>query len=49
MKTKICKIYVVSTNFSRREIQARSRKEAIEMFRRQLGNYVSDTDKITVE
>lgn len=42
------KIYVVSTNFSSREIQARNKKEAVALFRSQLGAFVSDTDKITI-
>ena len=43
MKTKL---YKVSTNFSSREINARSKKEAIAIFRRQLGSLVSDNDTI---
>jgi hypothetical protein len=46
---KTVKIYKVSTATSSREIQARSRKEAIEIFKRQLKGYVSDTDKIKVQ
>jgi hypothetical protein len=45
MKTKI---YIVSTAFSRREICARSRKEAIMIFRKQLACYVSTNDKIAI-
>ena len=43
------KIYVVSTNFSKREILARNKKEAVMFFRQQLKNFISDTDKITVK
>ena len=42
------KIYVVETSFSRREISARSKKEAIEIFRREMKNLVTDNDTITV-
>lgn len=46
---KTVKIYKVSTATSSREIQARSKNEAIGIFRRQLKGYVSDTDKIKVQ
>lgn len=42
------KNYTVSTTFSKREIQARNKKESIKIFRQQLKNLVSDNDKITV-
>ena len=42
------KIYVVETDFSRRDIFARSKKEAIEIFRKEMKNLVTDNDKITV-
>ena len=41
------KIYVVSTKFSKREIQARNKKEAKELFKNQLKGYYSN-EKITV-
>ena len=46
---KTVKIYKVSTSTSSREIQARSKKEAIKLFKQQLGIYVTETDKITVK
>jgi len=47
MKTST-KLFKVSTLTSSREINARTKKEAISIFKTQLGNYVSDSDKITV-
>lgn len=41
-------LFVVETNYSKREIFARSKKEAVETFKKQLGTYISSTDKITV-
>ena len=46
MKTKL---YKVSSAFSSREINARSKKEAKSIFRSQLGNLVSESDKIKVQ
>ena len=46
---KTVKIYKVSTLTSSREIQARSKKEAIEIFKAQLKGFVSETEKIKVE
>ncbi len=46
MKTKL---YKVSTEFSSREINARSKKEAISIFRSELKTLISDNDKITVK
>lgn len=46
MKTKL---YKVSTDFSSREINARSKKEAITIFRKQLGTLVTDSDRIKVQ
>lgn len=43
------KIYIVSTLFSTREIQARNKREAIVLFKQQLKEFVSDSDKITVK
>ena len=45
MKTKL---YKVSTDFSSREINARSKKEAICIFKSQLKGLVSENDKLTV-
>ena len=45
MKTKI---YKVSTDFSSREIIARSKREAILIFRKELKTLVTDNDKIKV-
>ena len=45
---KTVKNYTVSTDFSKRNIQARSKKEAIELFKLQLGVLISANDKITV-
>lgn len=45
MKTKI---YVVSTAFSSRNITARNKKEAVLMFKKQLGVMISNNDKIYV-
>lgn len=46
---KTVKTYKVSTLTSSREIQARSKKEAIEIFKNQLKGFVSKSDKIKVE
>lgn len=46
---KIIKTYHVSTFFSARDIQARNKKEAVRLFKQQLGNLISDSDKITVK
>ena len=46
MKTKL---YKVSSAFSSREINARTKKEAISIFRQQLGNLISESDKIKVQ
>ena len=45
MKTKL---YKVSSAFSSREINARSKKEAISIFKKQLGNLITGNDKITI-
>ena len=45
---KAIKIYVVSTKFSKREIQARNKKEAKELFKSQLKEYYSG-EKIIVD
>ena len=42
------KTYVVFTDFSKREIEARSKKEAIKIFKSQLKSLISKNDKITV-
>jgi len=46
---KSIKQYKVSTLFSSREINARNKKEAIQIFKNQLKNFVSNDDKITVK
>lgn len=43
------KLYKVSTYFSQREINARNKKEAINIFKSQVKNLVSHNDKIKVE
>lgn len=48
MKTTT-KLYKVSTTFSSREINARSKNEAIEIFKSQLKGQISESDKITVK
>ena len=48
MIMKAIKLYKVSTRFSSREINARSRKEAIIIFKAQMKKLVSDSDKITI-
>lgn len=48
MKSSV-KNYSVSTDFSSRNIQARSKKEAIFLFKQQLKGLISDNDKITVK
>ena len=45
MKTKV---YKVSTDFSSREIIARNKKEAIQIFRKEMKTLVTDNDKIKV-
>ena len=46
---KTIKLYHVSTFFSARDIQARNKKEAISLFKQQLGNLISDSDKINIK
>ena len=48
MKPKV-KLYKVSTQFSSREINARSKSEAIRLFKAQIKCLISDSDKITVK
>ena len=43
------KIYVVSTDFSKREIFARNKKEAVKFFRAALKGLISNNDQITVK
>ena len=43
------KTLIVSTQFSSREITARSKKEAIQIFKAQLKGLISENDKITVK
>lgn len=43
------KLYKVSTDFSKREIIARSKREAVMFFKQQLKNFISDTDKIAIK
>jgi hypothetical protein len=47
MKSQI-KTYVVSTNFSSREIQARNKAEALRIFKLQVGAFISKNDKIKI-
>lgn len=47
MKASI-KNYIVSSDFSSRNIQARSKKEAIILFKKQLKGLISESDKIIV-
>ena len=47
MKDKI-KYYVVSTDFSTRIIQARTKKEAVKNFKTQLNGLISNSDKIHI-
>ena len=42
------KLFKVSTKFSSREVNARTKKEAITIFKSQLGNMISKSDKIIV-
>lgn len=42
------KFYRVSAACSVREINARSKKEAIEIFKKQVKGFISDSDKIIV-
>lgn len=42
------KLYRVSAACSVREINARSKKEAIEIFKKQVKGLISESDKITV-
>lgn len=44
----IIKLYRVSAACSVREINARSEKEVIEIFKKQVKNLISENDKITV-
>ena len=46
---KAIKLYKVNTRFSSREINARSKKEAITIFKAQLKGLISENDKITVK
>jgi len=46
MKTRI---YIVCTDFSKREICARSKKEAKEIFKAQLKGLISGVDRIIVK
>lgn len=48
MKAKI-KLYKVSTYFSSRDILARNKKEAVEIFKSELKNLISKSDKIIVK
>lgn len=48
MKTKV-KLYKVSTQFSSREINARSEREAIQIFIAQMKTLISESDKIVVK
>ena len=43
------KRYWVYTRFSSREIQARSKREAKVIFRKQLGSLISSNDEIKIE
>lgn len=47
MKATI-KTYIVSAACSTREIQARSKKEAVQIFKNQVSAFISDNDKIKV-
>jgi len=42
------KTYVVSTDFSKREINARNKKEAVNVFKNKLKSLISKNDKITI-
>jgi hypothetical protein len=42
------KLYKVSSAFSSREINARSKKEATEIFRKELKTLISENDKIEI-
>ena len=46
---KAIKLYKVSTQFSSREINARSRKEAIIIFKAQMKGIISENDKLTIK
>ena len=46
MKTKL---YKVSSAFSTREVNARNKKEAIEIFKRDLKTLISENDKIEIK
>ena len=48
MKPKV-KLYKVSTQFSSREINARSKSEAIQIFKAQIKGLISGSDKIAVK
>lgn len=43
------KLYKVSSTFSTREINARSKKEAIEIFKRDLKTLINENDKIEIK
>ncbi len=42
------KTYIVFTDFSKREIIARHKKEAVSIFKNKLKNLISKNDKITI-
>ncbi len=42
------KTYVVFTDFSKREIEARNKKEAVSIFKNKLKNLISKNDKIAI-
>ena len=42
------KTYIVFTDFSKREISARNRKEAVSIFKSQVKGLISRNDKIKV-
>lgn len=46
---KTIKTYKVSTKFSSREIQARSKKEALDIFKKDKGTFYTEDDKITIK
>lgn len=48
METKV-KLYKVSTQFSSREINARSNSKSIQLFKAQMKGLISESDKITVK
>lgn len=48
MKATI-KTYIVTSGISRREIKARNKKEAAQLFRQQLKGVISEKDKVIVK